>query len=217
VDGKRVAYTVPDGPSASIRIGDTESAPVDSRQLCSRCGSALRFSADGRYIFVSPEAANRAEPRHKRTVRLLDVNTGNLTPWLEHPTDSIVAIGTFGRAMNFVVFTARSPQGTSQVFGVPWKVGPIPVSEWMNFSIPATENWNYAPAGNFIQLFFKNRLMTAHFDANTQSLGDPFELKFAQGSDPLPKADDEWLIRGPGTVFWRRETTGSVWVLKLLE
>ena len=57
--------------------------------------------------------------------------------------------------------------------------------------------------------------MTVRFDPKTRALGEPSEVKYLPGSAETVKPDDSWGIRGPGLVFSRRESTGSVWLMKL--
>src|SRR5262249_32310615 len=48
LDGRQVAYSIPEGGSYSIAVGEAGGGPTAARLLCKGCGKAARFSADGR-------------------------------------------------------------------------------------------------------------------------------------------------------------------------
>jgi hypothetical protein len=47
--------------------------------------------------------------------------------------------------------------------------------------------------------------MAIRFDSKTLALSDPFEVKYAPGSDVTLKPGDSWGLRGPGMVFSSQE------------
>jgi serine/threonine protein kinase len=88
-DGRQVAYSVPEGDSYTIRVGDAGAGLAESRVLCKACGLANTFSPDGRFLFHDGGAKVKDDPKRKSTVRLLEVASGKDRLWLEHPTDSV--------------------------------------------------------------------------------------------------------------------------------
>ena len=217
-DGRQLAYYTADGGSYSIRIGEAGAAPAAARLVCKSCGTPVRFSADGRFLVVQPEAIVKPDPKAKYTLRLLDVATGKDRPWLEHPSDSIVSGGTFGENHAWFEITVRpvGPQRGTRKYLVPWREEPVPPAEWIEVKIPVRYA-NYAPAGNFFTFFQGDKLMAIHFDLQAHRVGEPYEVKFAPGYDVALKTEEDWGIRGPGLVLTRRETQSSVWLMKLPE
>lgn len=59
--------------------------------------------------------------------------------------------------------------------------------------------------------------MAMRFDAKARPFGEPFPVQFPPGHEPDLKPGNQWLLRGPGIMFGRRERSGSVWLLKLPE
>ncbi len=216
-DGRQIAYSIREGNSYSIRVGYAGGTAAVARALCRDCGLALRFSADGRFLFYQPEARAKPDPKLKSTIRLLEVASGKDKPWLEHPSDSIDYAGTFAENAAWVTFGVR-PVGShneGRRYIVPWREEPVPPSEWIEVKVP----WgsNYSPYSNFFQFFQGAKLMAIRFDPKTRAVSDPAQVKYVPGSAEIPKPRDEWGIRGPGLVFLRGETTRSVWLMKLPE
>src|SRR5262249_35690918 len=69
-DGRQVAYTIIEGDRYSLRVGDAGGGRAASRPLCQGCGEVTRFSADGRYLMLQPEARVKPDPKQKYTLRL---------------------------------------------------------------------------------------------------------------------------------------------------
>jgi hypothetical protein len=67
------------------------------------------------------------------------------------------------------------------------------------------------------QFFPGAKPIAIRFDPKTRSVSDPYEVKYLPGPAETPKSGDNWDIRGPGLVFWRNESTRSVWLMKLSE
>jgi hypothetical protein len=216
-DGSQVAYSVPEGDLYSIRAGEAGAAPGAARTLCRGCGWAMRFSRDGRFLFYQPEFRVKPSGR-KSTVRLLEVATGKDRPWLEHPTDSITGIGTFGVGSTWVTVRIRpvGAQSGGRTYILPWREEPVPQPDWIEVKVPSDSS-HYTPYGNFFQFFQGNKLMTVRFDPKTRTVSEPFEVKYVPGTAETVKPDDAWGIRGPGLVFGRLERTSSVWLMKLPE
>jgi serine/threonine protein kinase len=217
LDGRRIAYSIPEGGSYSIAVGDAGGRSTAARLLCKGCGKAARFSADGRFLFYQPEVKVKSDPERKRTVRLLNVASGADRAWLEHPHDSIMSIGTFGEDLAWLTIDVRpvGAEGQDRPYIVPWREEPVPPSEWIEVKLPRTTDWNYAPYGNFFQFFQGTKLMTIRFDPKRRAFSEPAEVRYLPGSAETVKPDDSWGVRGPGLVFSRQESISSVWLMKL--
>jgi dipeptidyl aminopeptidase/acylaminoacyl peptidase len=221
-DGRQVAYSIPEGDSYSIRIGDPGADPAEARVLCKACGMVEAFSPDGRFLFHDPEAKVKDDPKRRLTVRLLEVASGKDTPWLEHPADSVFIGRTLGqdsRWLSLVLFPPGSPWSRRRYL-VPWREEPVPQSEWIKIPLPEgtgdARPWRISPMGDFFYLFEGSKLMAIRFDPKTAGLGEPHEVRFLPGSAVTLKPDDEWTVRGPGLVFSRQENvSSSVWLMKL--
>ena len=216
-DGRQIAYSVRDGDSYSIRVGSPGAGAAAARELCKGCGLPGTFSPDGRFVlYVANPRANFNSPERKMTVRLLEVASGKNKPWLEHPTDSVVAV-RFGGNGEWVA-TGVHPLGSkiSKPYLVPWREEPVPVSEWIA-APPVGNDWKYTPAGNFFYFERDSKLVGVRFDPKARSFGQPFDVKFPPGSAAEWKRDDNWVIAGPGLVFTRAENHSGVWLMKLPE
>jgi len=164
-----------------------------------------------------PEARVALDPkRRKYTLRLLEVASGKDRPWLEHPSDSIINVGTFGDDSTWITFRLQpvGSQAPSRIYIVPWREEPVPLPEWIEVNLP-TEYYTFAPHGNFFQFFQGSRLMAIRFDPKTRTFSDPYEVTYVPGTAETPRPDDLWGIRGPGLVFSRREISSSAWLMKL--
>jgi hypothetical protein len=144
------------------------------------------------------------------------VASGKDRSWLEHPTDSVMGIGTFGQDLDWVIIALRTAGSQARVrpYLVPWREEPVLRSEWIEVKLPV-ETAYWAPYGNFFQFLQDGKLMAIRFDPKTRAVSDPYEGKYAPGTDVTPKSDDSWGLRCPGMVFSRQEAIGSVWLMKL--
>ena len=214
--GHKIAYTLPERDAYSIRVGDAGVTAAAARPICKGCGWAVRFSADERFLFYQPEGRVRPDDKRKFTVRMLELATGKDRPWLEHPADTILVVGTFGEDGKWVTVRVRptGAQGPTRTYVVPWKEEPTPVSEWIEVKLPRTES-NYSPFGNYFLYLQNGKLMGAHFDSKTRTVSEPYEIHYRPGTAEVLKPGDAWGIRGPGLVFNRRELVSSVWLMKL--
>ena len=215
-DGRLVGYSIAEGDVFSIRVGSAGSPPAAARALCKGCGRGARFSADGRYILFQPEARVAPDPNRKYSLRLLDVASGKDRPWLEHPTGSVTAVGTFGADSAWVAVRLQMVRGvdSGRWYVLPWKEEPVPPSEWIEVTkAPAVAN--FAPHGDFFHFFQDGKLMAIRFNRKTRAVSEPYEVKFPPGSAEMVKPDDIRLLRGPGLVFSRRAFTDSVWLMRL--
>ena len=212
-DGRQIAYSVPQGDSYSIRVGDAGADPGTARVVCKSCGLPRRFSPDGRFLLYSPEVQSKPGPStRKLTVRLLELASGGDRPWLEHPTESVLA-DSFGEDGAWFDVGVGRPDNR---YIVPWREEPVPVSEWLEAPTRSAD-WEPAPSRNSFYIVQDRKLMGAQFDSKTRTFGQAFEVKFPPGSAVQWKPDDPWLIRGPGLVFTRQEPHASVWLMKLPE
>jgi len=217
-DGRRVAYSVAEGDSYSIRLGEVGAGPAEARVLCKACGLVGGFSPDGRYLLYSPEVKAKDGPNRRMTVRLLELASGKDRPWLEHATDSVSIADTFNNGRWLGVWLG--PPGSvasGRVYLVPWREEPVPLLEWIKTPwSDADVRRSASPTGNFVYFFEGSKLMTVRFDPQRAAFSAPQEVKLVPGSAVTPKPDDDWAVRGPGLVFSRRETgNSSVWLMKL--
>ena len=221
-DGRQVAYSVPEGDSYSIRVGDAGAGLAEARVLCKACGQPEGFSPDGRFLFYDPTAGVKENPKKKLTVRLLDVASGKDRPWLEHPIDSVFVGRTFGRDSGWLWLVLSPPElpWSRRRYLVPWRgEEAVPQAEWIRIPLPegtaSVPPWRVSPTGNFFYLFEGSKLMAVRFDPKTGGFGAPQEVKFVPGSEVTLKPDYDWAVRGPGLVFSRSEGGSSVWLMKL--
>ncbi len=219
-DGRQVAYSIQEGDSYSIRVGDTGSAWTEARVLCKACGLVEAFSPGGRFVFYRPQAKVQDGIQRKSVVRLLDVASGKDRPWLEHPIDSVFVDSTLDRDPGWLIVTLSPPGSPSsqQSYLVRWKEEPVPQSEWIKIPWPGgtrTANWRVSQSGNFFYLFEGSKLTAVRFDSQKGSFGEPVEVEYAPGSAVTLDAGDDWTVRGPGLVISREETIMSVWTMKL--
>jgi Tol biopolymer transport system component len=217
-DGRQVAYSVAEGDSYSIRVGDAGTDSAGARVVCKACGAAEGFSPDGRFLFYCPEA--KLNSKAKLTVRLLEVSSGKDRPLLEHPTESVFVGRLFGQDSGWVQIELAAPGSWSfsRRYVVPYRAEPVPQREWIKIPLPdgsESDTWRVSPVSNFFYFFEGSKLMAARFDPQRASFNEPREIKFVPGSDVTLTADDDWMVRGPGLVFSHRETSGSVWLMKL--
>jgi eukaryotic-like serine/threonine-protein kinase len=220
-DGRQVAYSVPEGDSYTIRVGDAGAGLAESRVLCKACGLVNTFSPDGRFIFHDGGAKVKADPKRKLTVRLLEVASGKDRLWLEHPTDSVFVAKTFGRDSGWL-WIVLSPPGSPwsrRRYLVPWREEAAPQPEWIRIPLPDGTGWSppwrISTTGNIFYLFEGSKLMAVRFDPKTGGFSEHYEVKFVPGSAVTLKPDDDWTVRGPGLVFSRWEGGSSVWLMKL--
>jgi len=222
LDGRQVAYSIPDGDTYSIRVGDAGAGSADARVLCKACGEAEGFSPDGRFLFHDPEAKVKDDPKRKLEVRLLEVASGKDRPWLEHPTDSVFVGNTLGQDSGWLWLVLAPPGSwwSRRRYLVRWREELVPQSEWIRIPLPdgtgSVPPWRVSPTGNFFYLFEGSKLMAVRFDPKKGSFSERHEVKFAPGSAVTPKPDDEWWVRGQGLVFSRQEgVSSSVWLMKV--
>lgn len=173
-DGRQIAYSVPEGDSYSIRVGDAGADPGTARVVCKSSGLARRFSPGGRFLLYSPEVQSKPGPsRRKLTVRLLELASGGDRPWLEHPTESVLA-DSFGEDGAWFDVRVGRPDNR---YIVPWREEPVPVSEWLEAPTRRAD-WEPAPPRNSFYIVQDRKLMGAQFDSKTRTFGQPFEVKF---------------------------------------
>jgi Tol biopolymer transport system component len=214
-DGRQIAYSVPEGDSYSIRVGEAGADPSATRVVCKGCGVPRRFSPDGRFLLYSPERQpNLLVPTNRKwTVRLMELASGKDRPWLEHPTESVWAdsVSDDGAWLAIRLVPPGSVHA-SKHYLVPWRDEPVPVAEWVEAPVSA-ERWEYSPSSGFLYSLRDSNFISVRFDAKTRTFGEPFDTKAANWKP----GDHLWQIRGPGLVYSRQETHGSVWLMKLPE
>jgi serine/threonine protein kinase len=218
-DGRQVAYSIPEGDSYSIRVGDASADPQEARVLCKTCGMVRGFSPDGRFLFYQPEVKVKGEPKGKLTVRLLEVASGKDKPWLEHPTDSVL-VAALGHDSGWLELRLTPPgsQSPAGSYLVRWTEEPVPQSKWVRIPWddgPGIARSRVAPSGNFFCLFQGSKLMAVRFNPQMATFSEPQEVKLAPGGAVTPELSDVWTLRDQGLVFSREEEIMSVWLMKL--
>jgi len=220
-DGRQVAYSIPEGDTYSIRVGNAGAGSAEARVLCKACGWVEGFSPDGRFLFRDPERKVKDDPKRKLKVRLLEVASGKDRLWLEHPTDSVHVAMTLGQDPGWLWLVLARPGSPSsrRRYLVRWREEPVPQEEWIKILLPEGTGdywpWRVSPTGDFFYRFEGSKLMAVRFDPKKASFSEPQEVKFMPGSAVTPKPDDYWEVRGPGLVFSREENGSSVWLMKL--
>ena len=222
-DGRRVAE-VEDADRPGIRLREAGADPSAARVVCKACGFLEGFSPDGRFLFVDPAARLNGDPTRKVTVGLVDATTGQGRPWLEHPTDSIrIKEDLFGEDGAWVVVEASAPGAgpfkSHRLFIVPWRDRPVPLSEWIEVgkaeSRLAIFSLNFSRNGNLVFEVKSPDVSVARFDPKTRTLSAFSPVKFIPGPPlPLKSPDPEVFLR-QGLVIGRRESTSSIWLMKL--
>jgi eukaryotic-like serine/threonine-protein kinase len=214
-DGRQIAFSVPDGDSFSIRIGEPGADLAESRVLCKACGLILKFTLDDRFLVYSPGRPVKPDPNRKEVFHLLEVSSGKDRPWLEHATDSITGTGvTFGQNSGWtIIHTASVGSGrVATSYLVPWREQPVPQSEWIELKVPLP---NYFMSNSNCAYFFQDqRAMTTCFDPAMRHVSKPEPLKFLPGSDVMT-ATEMWRARASGIVFQRSQSSSSIWLMKL--
>jgi hypothetical protein len=147
---------------------------------------------------------------------LLEVATGKDRRWLEHPSESITFAGAFGSDSRWIAvqLQALGSAGGVRWSIVPWREEPVPLSEWIEVKGPLASA-NYSAFGDFFQYFQNGKFMAVRFDPKTRAVSQPYEVKFPPGTGETVRPTDGWSLRGPGLLFSRRESTSSVWLMKL--
>lgn len=228
-DGRQIAYSLPDGDAFSIRVGDAGNPSDSARLLCRACGAASGFSPDGNFLLYDPGRPVRSDPDRKASIHLLDVRSGTDKPWLEDPTDSLELQDFVGEKNEWVLVSARPPKtplASARGYLVPWREQPVPRSEWIALPAAAPPSrisqttgggaaLKFSAAGNLLYFFQGPELQVMKFNPQTKQFSAPAQVKFFPGSQPVPRSDDAWTLRGPGIVFQRGETKSSVWLMKL--
>jgi serine/threonine protein kinase len=215
LDGRRIARSLDDGNSFSIRIGEVGSAADSARWLCHGCGLVRAFSPEGRFLLYDPGRPVRTNRERKASIHLLDVLSAKDQVWLEDATASIEFRGFMGQRSDWAVVTTRPPTApatSARNVIVPWREEPVPRPEWVE--VPATDP-QFSSGSDLVYFFKGTQLQAVRFDAKTKRFDAPYEVSMIPGSQPVPKPDDSWAVRGPGIVFARREVKSSVWLMKI--
>lgn len=216
-DGRHVAYSVPEGSSYSIRIGDAGTGSQEARMLCKACGTVQGFSPDGRFLFYAPEASVKPDSKRKFTVRLLELASGKNRPWLEDATDSVF-VNSLGPESKWVVIGLARPGSRASVrrYLVPWREEVVPRPEWIHVPLPdsAMNAWQASPIANCFYYSEGSRLMTMQFAAERAGFSEPHEVNFVPGSAVPLQPNDRWQV-GRGLVFQHHDARSSVWLMKL--
>jgi eukaryotic-like serine/threonine-protein kinase len=216
-DGRRIAYSYPDGDAISISVGETGAGYAQARVLCKGCGRVQWFSPDGRFLFYIPEVKVKPDLKRKVSVHLLDVSTGKDRPWAEDPTRSVSVRETIGNGFEWVWLTLRQPgEQASEDYLVRWREGPIPLSELTKTKVPQVPGQHrFSPTGDFYYVD-GDKFMLRRFNPQTGDFGEAHDLVFLPGSAVALKTSDRFAVRSRGLVFAHSEPGGSsLWLMKL--
>ena len=212
-DGRQAVLTRIDGDTFTMSIHQLDpSANEADRVLCSKCGIPTAFSPDPRYLLYYDSPSRKPDdPFRKSSIYLLDVATGKIRIWLDHPKYILIGLGPVGKRPRGLVVIAQEP-GTRQSrwYFLPWTERALSESDWIE--IPKDGR---ASTGSNLYYFFKgNDLMALRLD---QRGSEPFAIKQMPGSQPIFGYEDQgnWDIGPRGLVFLRREIRSSVWLAKL--
>jgi serine/threonine protein kinase len=214
-DGRHIAYSIPEGDSFSIRVGEPGADADDARLLCKGCGRAMGFSPDGRFVFYQPEARVTPDPARRYTIHMMELDSGKDRPWLTHPTDSLAGrvVRRIGNDGSWVLIWPSSDRLSGVAYIVPWSENPVPASEWIEVKL-GTSSAGYSPNGEFFYFFQGETLMARHFDFRARRLGEAFKINLSNSEfDPGPS--DSWSIRSAGLAFIHTENIGSIWLMDL--
>jgi len=213
-EGRQVAWTRPEGDTYGISVGAVGSPLEAARTLSRDCGRAISFTPDSRYLICQPESRVKANPKQKYSTALLEVASGEVIPWLQDATES-VTVGGFVAGDRAIITTERPGEAaTRRNWLARWRPEPIPRSEWIEFK-PHLKDWNYSLTTLFIYGFQDSGLMAIRFDVKQGRMSEPFPVRLVSGSPTELRPSDTWFVRGSGIAFARRQTSGSVWLMKL--
>jgi hypothetical protein len=210
VDGKSVAQS---NNAGDISIGLAGGRPETLRPLCKKCGAPRLFSPDGEYVVVSTSTG----PGARRSLRLVKVATGESTPWIEDPVESVSTFDYFA-GTGWLSINTRMPGdpsgGGAGRFAIQWRIPASPRSDWIEIPLPTKVGWNLSPGSPFIYGTLSRDPYSVRFDPKTGRFGKLFPLHLNQGPQGFQPGDG-FGLRGPGFVLTRRSITGSIWTMKL--
>jgi predicted Ser/Thr protein kinase len=214
-DGRQVAYSRPDGDSYSISVGDIGAPPETARPLCSKCGGGLRFSPDGRYLAIIPEARPKADPARTPSTAMAELSSGKITPWLSDGTESVTLWGFLGGEWPIIRSQRSGGQKTERFYVTSWNPTEAPPRpDWVEIHLP-NPTWHYSVVAPFVYYFQNSRLIGMRFDPKQRRFSEPFLVHMPSGSPVDLRPTDTWSVRGPGITLVREESKGSVWLMKL--
>jgi hypothetical protein len=212
-DGKQIAYSVPQGGSFDIHVGETGAPPDAARKVCSACGSVTRFSQDSRYLLIVPEDKPGTHSELKSSMALLELATGKITAsWLADPVETVSAT-TF--AGDWLLITARAPRNdsVSRIYAAKFDTSPIPRSQWAEVKL--LPGYSFSLTDPFIYAWQGEKVMGSRFDPKQRRFGELFEVRIPPGGGLTLTSKDRFYIRGSHLVFQHNEDTGSIWLAKL--
>jgi serine/threonine protein kinase len=138
MDFRQFFESYPDGDQWSIRTWVGASAD-STRVVCRQCGAIIpmQLPTGSRFVFIDPEHRPNDDPKRKKSVHLLDVETGKSTPWLSHETASVEIPGIFGEKDDWAKVKLEEPGAkTARYYLVPWSVNPPPPAQWIEIKNP---------------------------------------------------------------------------------
>ncbi len=222
-DGSKVAYVAVDNQKSYIYmmpIGP-EGQPGVPQKICDDCGGApISWSSDQESLLYFPYYS----PRPTNQLSLLSIRSSQKTTLVEHRENTLWE-GQFCCVDQWVVFLAHSPSGSSRVYVVPNRPGPISESEW----IPITDgkSWEdkprWSPDGNLIY-FTSDRdgfrcIWAQRVDATKHPLGPPFPVyhshKARQSLTNVGLFPLDISVARDRIVFNMGERIGNIWMMSL--
>ncbi len=217
-DGKQWGYRIPDGDGFSLAVAPAGTPMEQAPVVCRDCGSIGRFTPDGRYLLHTPGMKRKGNPTLRQQIGMLEVATGKSSIWLEDPELSVVN-NTFQAGGAWVLVITQKPGSpeTRRTYFVPWRVPAPPRSEWVEAPIGNEAARGTHPDSDFLYFRKDGAIYGVRFDPKGKRFGAPFAVRFAAGSEAVPKADDPIYARGKTLAFTRNETVGTVWRMKLAD
>jgi predicted Ser/Thr protein kinase len=220
MDASQFFQSYPEGDQWSIRTWAAVS-PSSTRVVCRQCGPIIPMwvPPGSRYLFIDPGRRPNDDPKRKKSVHLLDVESGKSMPWLSHESASVEIQGLFGEKDDWAKIKLQEPGSkTARYYLVPWSVNPPPPAQWIELKDPKVTAPPFASVNNFFFYWEGDALMSVRFDPATRRVAtNPIEVKPWPGAQPVKQPNANWSIGASGIVFNHDESRNSVWTMKLPE
>ena len=217
-DGSQFLENYREGDQWSVRAGAVAS-PHSKRVICRQCGliTGAAPSPNSRFFFIDPGTRMKDDPARKKSIHLLDLESGKSKLWLADEKASMLAGPTFGGKGEWIRVRLEEPGAKSRrYFLVPWSENPPPASKWVELKNKRVVQSHISGSSDLFYYWEGSTLMSLRFDPATRSLStNPTAVKPWPGSQPALQPTDQWDIGLAGIVFNHKESRSSVWTMKL--